>query len=86
MTNANQPAFPGMEHYPSGRSVQPSLGLTKREFFAAFSMLGHFVLNERCMPSEGSAEKWAKGSVLMADALLRELQKSESSKAPEDEL
>ena len=86
MTNANQPAFPAPGMTGGIADMGRSQGLTKREFFAAFAMLGHFVLNERCMPSEDAAQKWAWGSLIMADALLAELQKSESSKAPGDEL
>ena len=61
------------------KEVPIYLSLTKRELFAAFACLGHFVLNRACDGNE--AEVFAKGAVAMADALIVELgSKKESPK------
>lgn len=48
-------------------------GLTQREFYAAFAMLGHFIINHR-NPGYIKAEDFAKGSLAMADALIEALE------------
>lgn len=67
-------AFPHF-HYHSTGGIELKGGLTRLEYFSAFAMLGHFVLNERQIPSEDAAEKWAEGSLVMAKAMLKVLDK-----------
>jgi len=90
MTDGNQPAFPEIHihHFQNedteGKhdNVVPRWngGLTKREYFAAMAMQGLLALPTPMTKVEGvsdltSAERWAKLSLLMADALIAELGK-----------
>jgi hypothetical protein len=54
-------------------AVSSEGGLSKREFYACFAMVGHFILNADSLPDEKMARKFAKGAVYMADALIKEL-------------
>jgi hypothetical protein len=67
-TDPNAPAFPS----PASPGNQDNLGLTKREEFIKAAMQG-FCADPKC---ESSAEDIAHGAVVMADALIAELNKT----------
>ena len=78
---ANQPAFPIPDFVNGNGDVQPgSIGLTKREYFAAMAMQG--ILCHKGISWKISQEKevlieltTAKDAIAEADALLAELEK-----------
>jgi hypothetical protein len=59
--NKNEPAYPTESYY----------GLSKRELFAAMAMQG-FISNSNAM---GTYEDFARDSVEIAEALIKELEK-----------
>lgn len=76
MDNADMPAnsttLEISNRYEEGHYDRVALGLTKREHFAGLAMQGYCVhadINER------SDEQISRWSVLMADALLKELER-----------
>lgn len=63
--NQNEPAFPSPSQYGFGS------GLTKRELFAAIALQGMLSRSN----INASYQKYAEGSIAVADALLAELEK-----------
>lgn len=70
MTNPNDPAFasPKREGF---ESLINTLGLTKREYFAALAMSGMLANSQRI----GRNDEYAKTAVNAADALIAEMNK-----------
>jgi len=70
MTNANE-----FIHYISCEADgNDNLGLTKREYFAAMAMQGMLSSSESLKGID--AEKYAAASIMCADALINELNKT----------
>lgn len=81
MKNAEQPAFPraGSEHTNLADHIthEPTEGLTKREYFAAMAMQGmvkDIVWQDSVTGEIHSDDYVAKVAVLVADALLKQLE------------
>jgi hypothetical protein len=72
MKNGDQPINP-TERLISGGGTLQTFGLTKREYFAALAMQGIMSSNECGIEW---AKKAALDSVIMADALLAELEET----------
>lgn len=78
MSKANEPAFPqeGLSTWVDGEKINQDFheGLTKREYFAAMAMQGfaHMFKHGRL----DTAKHTAYEAVVLADALLGELEKS----------
>lgn len=72
MTNANNPAMPLGEGRVNLATVnQSACGLTKREYFAGLALQALTVDAE----TTDTPQNFAKGAVILADALLAELEK-----------
>lgn len=70
MNNGTEPAFARAGSvYPSGDCEYPSVGLTKREYFAALVMQG-LCANTNYLPSSDVIARW---SVERADELIAAL-------------
>lgn len=74
--NQNETAFPWTANYQFGR------GLTKRELFAAMAMqaiincpLGRLPCLNVCHDGSGNEQEVARAAVIIADALIVELEK-----------
>lgn len=90
MTNPNDPAFPGSSPIPK-REWHPAdvklyekyvqHGLTKREYFAAMAMQGFLIAklhdDKGVLPHLGPDQIVAQASLVMADALIAELNRQE---------
>ena len=81
MTNANESAYPEVNH-DNPQFSYPTYGLTKREYFAAMAMQG--MLANSIDNQQGMEPFWhmgnirlAESSVLMADALINALNETE---------
>jgi hypothetical protein len=71
MKNADKPAFP----IPSrNKEVDGSLGLTKREYFAAMAMQGILSGNDTISIENGLFINEAKICIAIADELLKQLE------------
>lgn len=70
MENSNKPAFP-LHPTTYGFNSENGSGLTKREYFAALAMqsMCSFDLGQ----NNEVAKEYARRSVIMADALIKEL-------------
>lgn len=67
---SNQPAFSCVAVSPDGNSFHQE-GLTKREYFAAMAMQG--ILSDQTHLRPNEAEEIVRRSVILADALLEQL-------------
>jgi hypothetical protein len=78
MSNGSDQAFPvpGITGLPNDNFLEPTVGLTKRELFAAMAMQGlmRMVAPTR-IPHRGNEKYIASAAVACADALLAELGK-----------
>jgi len=73
MENGKQGAF------PKRADGAPQTGLTKREYFAGLAMQGLLHTYNGQLPVNEIADAFAMESVIMADALLAELKKTEKA-------
>lgn len=77
MSKANEPAFPVPIHDTPNHGLMPSdyPGMTKREYFAAMAMQGMLANEALINQVEGPSVNYiTQASIVMADALLAELQ------------
>lgn len=72
MGKGNEAAYPRQKNAVPGDFIEPQLGLTKRELFAAMAMQGMLA---NSIPGEHH-RAYAVDSVKHADALLKELEES----------
>lgn len=76
MSKGNEPAYPNELAAPTNDGYLSTAGLTKREYFAGLAMQG--ILS--CRPDPVSDASWneavAAWSVIAADSLLAELEKT----------
>lgn len=76
-TDESGMAFPGKSYTRSGApNGRDAMGLTKREYFAGQAMQGMLAHANLNMRSEGLPATIAESSVVVADALIAELEKN----------
>ena len=79
-TEPNDPIAPIVqdnEYYEQGKVLREcsDYGLTKREYFAAMAMQGYLAGDEDAANEKWSVSQTAKWAVMVADALILELNK-----------